>query len=253
MENAFQEIFDKGYCIVQNAFDGHEIAKMRREVLDNLHLMSNTRRAKAAFHIAGFHRSLDLEHLHLKVSGNRHLLNAMKAIYDQGSVIALGLTDITVNRSQPWHTDLLRGKYAKFLDMDTCWNVSNHPCLKALVYLQDGESLKVIPGSHLNQIDLSSDANVVPQDEARVERVRATAGDIILMDIRLIHRGATDEQMEAKTLDNDAKILISTVFGEKCVFRRIRPPIPTTSGHLFRGIRPPVTRCREAACFGYQS
>jgi putative ATP-dependent endonuclease of OLD family len=37
-----------------------------------------------------------------------------------------------------------------------------------------------------------------------------------------------------------------------CVFRRIRPPIPTTSGHLFRGIRPPVTRCREAACFGYQ-
>jgi|AntRauTorckE5430_2_1112549.scaffolds.fasta_scaffold01417_7 hypothetical protein len=38
-----------------------------------------------------------------------------------------------------------------------------------------------------------------------------------------------------------------------CVFRRIRPPIPTTSGHLFQGIRPPVTSCREAACFGYQS
>ncbi|SFE52579.1 Response regulator receiver domain-containing protein [Sulfitobacter brevis] len=25
-----------------------------------------------------------------------------------------------------------------------------------------------------------------------------------------------------------------------------------TSGHLFRRIRPPVTRCRKAACFGYQ-
>jgi len=37
-----------------------------------------------------------------------------------------------------------------------------------------------------------------------------------------------------------------------CVFRNIRPPIPITSGHLFRRIRPPVTRCREAACFGYQ-
>ena len=24
------------------------------------------------------------------------------------------------------------------------------------------------------------------------------------------------------------------------------------SAHSFRGIRPPVTRCREAACFGYQ-
>jgi len=38
----------------------------------------------------------------------------------------------------------------------------------------------------------------------------------------------------------------------RCVFRNIRPPIPITSGHLFRRIRPPVTRCREAACFGYQ-
>jgi len=37
-----------------------------------------------------------------------------------------------------------------------------------------------------------------------------------------------------------------------CVFRNIRPPIPITSGHLFRRIRPPVTRCREAACYGYQ-
>jgi len=40
---------------------------------------------------------------------------------------------------------------------------------------------------------------------------------------------------------------------DACVFRRIRPPIPTTCAHLFWGIRPPVTRCREAACFGYQS
>ena len=38
-----------------------------------------------------------------------------------------------------------------------------------------------------------------------------------------------------------------------CVFRRIRPSVPTTCAHLFRGIRPPVTRCREAAYFGYQS
>src|SRR6056297_2103024 len=38
----------------------------------------------------------------------------------------------------------------------------------------------------------------------------------------------------------------------ECGFRRIRPPIPITSGHLFRSIRPPVTRCREAVDFGYQ-
>ena len=37
-----------------------------------------------------------------------------------------------------------------------------------------------------------------------------------------------------------------------CVFRSIRPPIPTTSAHLFRSIRPPVMRCCEAAFFSYQ-
>ena len=39
-----------------------------------------------------------------------------------------------------------------------------------------------------------------------------------------------------------------------CVFRAhapsdsdlIRPPIPTTCAHLFRAIRPPLTRCLEA-------
>jgi hypothetical protein len=35
-----------------------------------------------------------------------------------------------------------------------------------------------------------------------------------------------------------------------CVFRSMRPPIPTTCAHLFRGIRPPVTRCREAVEIG---
>jgi len=37
-----------------------------------------------------------------------------------------------------------------------------------------------------------------------------------------------------------------------CVFRSIRPLIPTTCAHLFRGIRPLVTRCREAVGWGYQ-
>lgn len=37
-----------------------------------------------------------------------------------------------------------------------------------------------------------------------------------------------------------------------CVFRSMRPRIPTTCAHLFRSIRPSVTRCHEAVEFGYQ-
>jgi hypothetical protein len=45
---------------------------------------------------------------------------------------------------------------------------------------------------------------------------------------------------------------IVELYAARCAFRCIRPPIPITSGHLFRSIRPPVTRCREAVDFGYQ-
>ena len=38
-------------------------------------------------------------------------------------------------------------------------------------------------------------------------------------------------------------------FSIACIFRDIRPPIPTTSAHLYRGIRPALTRCREALVF----
>ena len=43
----------------------------------------------------------------------------------------------------------------------------------------------------------------------------------------------------------------SGVTGSKgrSIFRDIRPPIPTTSAHLYRGIRPALTRCREALVF----
>ena len=34
-----------------------------------------------------------------------------------------------------------------------------------------------------------------------------------------------------------------------CAFRNIRPLIPATSGHPYRGIRPPLTRCFEAHVF----
>ncbi|MFI2769885.1 ATP-binding protein, partial [Sulfitobacter sp. M22386] len=48
------------------------------------------------------------------------------------------------------------------------------------------------------------------------------------------------------------KLLLRYVSEMECVFRSIRPLIPTTCAHLFRGIRPLVTRCREAVDFGYQ-
>ena len=55
-----------------------------------------------------------------------------------------------------------------------------------------------------------------------------------------------------ETLDRAQKALSEGFTAFKfgwCIFRDIRPPIPTTSAHLYRGIRPALTRCREALVF----
>lgn len=215
MRNEAQHLFDNGYCIISGAFGSDEIAKMRINILANLHLMSNTRRTKTAFHIAGFHRFRDLEHLHREISDNSGLSEILAAIYNPHAIVTLGLSDITINRSQPWHTDLLRGKYAYFVDPEFCWNTPAPPCLKALVYLQDGQSLKVVSGSHLKPIDLRSDMHAIPESKTLVTPLDVKAGDIVLIDIRLIHRGATEDEMQDKGLGVDAKILVSTVFGDR--------------------------------------
>lgn len=183
--------------------------------MSNLAFMSNTRPTKTARHIAGFHRFPCFEPIHAAVSANSQLMCVLDSIYRECQMISLGLSDITINRSQPWHTDLLRGDYSKHLTSEICWESTARPCLKALVYLQDGASLQVVPGSHRHPIDLSDDRNAIPPRDAKIEAVKASAGDVVLMDIRTIHLGSTEAEMAARTLGADAKILISTVFGDR--------------------------------------
>jgi hypothetical protein len=209
------DLAEKGHSVVRGAFDAAAISRMRQIVMSNLALMSNTRPTKTSRHIAGFHRFPCFESIHAAITANGQLKAVLDSVYGERQMIALGLTDITINRSQPWHTDLLRGDYAKHLSRELCWEASERPCLKALVYLQNGASLQVVSGSHNHPIDLSDDRNAIPTTEANIEALKAAVGDIVLMDIRTIHRGATEDEMAAKNLEADAKILISTVFGDR--------------------------------------
>jgi hypothetical protein len=215
MNAHLKNVAEKGYSVIPRAFDPRVVSRMRRIVLENLHCMSNTRPTKMAYHIPGFQRFPSLEPLHNIISSCASVKAVLEDIYLERDIVALGLTDITINRSQLWHTDLLRGTYSNHLSKDICWGIASKPCLKILVYLQDGASLQVVPGSHNIPIDLSDDKNVVPSSGTKIERVRMTSGDVILMDIRLIHRGSTEAEMEMKGLGDDAKILISSVFGDR--------------------------------------
>jgi len=211
--NLFEQLEHEGYCVLPRALEASAVDTMRKRVVANLGIMGNTRPNSASRHLAGFHRYPTLEPLHQMMTSNGDLIDALTEVYKPANFITIGLADITVNRSQPWHTDLLRGKYARFLSPEMCWGEQGGGCLKALLYLQNGKSLKVVPGSHLTQLPLSDDKFTIPTENQTVQSVEVQVGDIVLMDIRLIHRGSTEEDMQAENLAIDPKILVSIVFG----------------------------------------
>ncbi|MDH4986915.1 hypothetical protein QEZ47_15520 [Aminobacter anthyllidis] len=92
--------------------------------------------------------------------------------------------------------------------------VRDQGSLKALVYLQDGASLRILPCSHLSPSPLDDTLLEVLAEAARdVVRVDVKAGDVVMMDIRALHRGSTDADMRSPELAAAQKILVSTVFG----------------------------------------
>lgn len=151
--------------------------------------------------------------IHARIVADDTINRFLAAYYGGRPYFALGLNDITVNRSQHWHTDLLRGRYSEFLKGCDPWDEAVGS-LKALVYLQDGASLRILPCSHLSPTPLDDALLEALAEAARdVVRVDVKAGDVVMMDIRALHRGSTDADMQSPALAQMQKILVSTVFG----------------------------------------
>jgi len=204
----------QGCVVLPGLFPLSQVEWARALVLGNLGFLKQTRPHPSARHLAGFHRYPDLEPLHTWISGNAQILEVLGAASGAGRPRSIGLSDITVNRSQAWHVDLLRGKYQHHLTTDLCWGVDGGGVYKALVYLQAGKSLKVVPGAHVVPRSLDKDSASEPADSALIQSLFVEAGDVILMDIRLPHCGSSEEEL-ARTvyLGGAQKILLSTVLG----------------------------------------
>jgi hypothetical protein len=207
---------DSGAVVIPQVFDDNVISKARATVLGNLDFMRNTRAAPSSRHLAGFHRFPVLEPLHLMITANSTIRQIIRALCGPAAR-TIGISDITVNRSQQWHKDLLRGKFRQHLaDPTPCAN-GHGSIYKVIVYLQDSDSLKIIPGSQRQDIDLSSDEHAIPDRNTEVRRIKARTGDAVIIDICTTHRGSADAAFENGTgaagdPGADAKILVSTVF-----------------------------------------
>lgn len=208
-----QEVRRDGITVLRGAFDLEAVERSRQQVMKHRYLCKNTRATPSSRHLAGFHRYPEVESLHSLLTGNEKVLHFMKLLLGGQRVRSIGLTDITINRSQHWHTDLLRGKYALYLNGVDIWADECVGVYKVLMYLQDGASLKVIQGSHRIPVSLENDEYAEPADSQEVMKVPVKAGDVVVMDIRTAHRGSTEEVFLSGAYDDDPKILISTVLG----------------------------------------
>lgn len=202
-----------GCCVLPSAFNAADIENFRSTALANRDIMGQTRDNAHSYHLAGFHRFPMFSLLHARIASSEVINTFLSAYYSNMPYYAIGLSDITINRSQQWHTDLLRGQYSKFLDQEIAWRSSGGSCIKALVYLQDGTSLNIVQGSHLVPSPLDDvELDRLAQSQ-KVTALRVNAGDVVMMDVRMLHRGSTDEEMQRSELAQTPKILLSTVFG----------------------------------------
>lgn len=211
--NNMRQLRRDGVTVLRGIFDKAAVAQARQLVLDNRGLFKNTRPSLSAGHLAGFHRFPTLEPLHTMLSGNPVILDFLRLLLKGMGVRSIGLSDITINRSQHWHNDLLRGQFKTHLNGSFIWEVDRGGVYKVLFYLQDGASLKLIRGSHIKPISLDNDRYSEPGEDTDVATVRVHAGDVVIMDIRSSHRGANESAYASGQWDDNPRILISTVLG----------------------------------------
>ncbi len=201
-----------GAVVVPGVYTADEIAEARKTVLEHRHLMHNTRSTPSSRHLAGFHRFPRLEGLHRLITAQPVLRAHMEALCG-AEVRTIGLSDITVNRSQQWHKDLLRGEFTDVLDHATPCAAWHGNVFKVIVYLQDSQSLKILPGSHRQDICLENDTHAIPMEGTEVTTLSARAGDAVIIDICTTHRGSPESAFAGEEAERDPKILVSTVFG----------------------------------------
>jgi len=204
----------QGYGVVKKLFDTNLLDSLRALIIKHIHLFENTRSYSASRHLPSFHIYKSLSSL-MALSQNPDIKILLNSVL--GDYKFLNFSDITINRSQPWHKDLLRGKYTKIYEgkKTICSDFHDH-VYKLLFYLQDQSSLKIIKNSHIEDIDLHSDEFAQPNTSDEIIKINSKKGDAILLDICSTHAGSNDDECSSLDLfdQGNTKILITFVFGK---------------------------------------
>lgn len=210
------ELLEDGLTVVPAAISHRLIDQFRDLIIDNHNLFKRTRSNPSCGHLPGFHHISQFSLLHETIASNHFVVDILAKRYPNCKFESLDLTDITINRSQEWHIDLPRGHYRHFINEDIAWDpILGGGVYKVLLYMQNGKSLKYIKGSHLKKISLVSDDQNILTESGQEKSLKCEKGSLIIMDIRLIHRGSTQSECDQIEANGNIKILASTVVGSK--------------------------------------
>jgi hypothetical protein len=115
-----------------------------------------------------------------------------------GANVTFGFhNDVTSQHLTRWHKDRLNdhpvlGRFRRDYEARDPWSGGAYNIFKALVYLQDGAALDVVPGSHVDPAINATGARTI----------NVTVGDVILFDQRLTHRGHSQDTEVSRVLQS---------------------------------------------------
>ena len=211
-DNDLRALAHFGFVKLQGIFSSQQIAEARALIAANADLLYQTRSTPNSLHLAGFHRYPELESLHELLTQESRITELLSEAAG-GRVRTIGLSDITIDRSQEWHKDLLRGRFSEYISSNFPCHDYNGTAYKVILYLQPSSTLKISKGSHKIDVNLDSDTFAIPEDPSTVQQVSTEVGDVVIIDICLSHRGSEDCEVLGPRKWTDKRLLVSTVFG----------------------------------------
>lgn len=166
-----------GYLVLPAVFSRGEMAAMREAVLaavasPRFRPAEGGLRAYRGLHVVpGLGRALFSD----------RLMAAMVAVVETETVLVTGECDVNIDVASDWHKDVNESWNLGASVFGDRWKV-----YKAAVYLQDlspAEALQIRPGSHRSRTQGRGAPVMLP----------VAAGDVVLFDVRIDHRGAPRE------------------------------------------------------------
>ena len=132
-------------------------------------------------------------------------------VLDGQQVEDIGFSNM-INRSQRWHKDLLRGKYAAYLNGVDIWDPECPGVYKLLMY-SAGAAWRILRGSH--QVPLVAGERMMMPSRAitPMSSTSFKAGDVVVMDIRTSHERPNGRGLLVRRLWWQFPILLSRALG----------------------------------------